>query len=115
MRKDGRHNYEASSLWELPPADRRNMALLVLLYFLQGVPFGLISGSLPFLFKPYLSYSQVRACVRVCGCGLRWIMRAWCRGWRTRELFATMQLVGVVCGCGLGWLLRAWCRRRRTW
>ena len=58
--KEGRHQCEAASLLELPREDARNMALLVLLYFLQGVPFGLISGSIPFLFKPHLSYSEVR-------------------------------------------------------
>ena len=45
--------------WELPLTDRKNFMLLVLLYFLQGIPMGLASGSVPFLLKPYLSYSQI--------------------------------------------------------
>lgn len=51
--------YPASSLMALPASDRDNILLLVLLYFLQGVPFGLIAGSLPFLFKQYLSFSEL--------------------------------------------------------
>ena len=45
--------------WELPVTDRKNFMLLVLLYFLQGIPMGLASGSVPFLLKPFLSYSQI--------------------------------------------------------
>lgn len=37
--------------FQLPLADRRNFGLLVLLYFLQGVPMGLATGSVPFLLK----------------------------------------------------------------
>ena len=48
-----------SSFFELPRQDRRNFLLLVLLYFLQGIPMGLASGSVPFLLKPHLSYSQI--------------------------------------------------------
>lgn len=33
--------------------------LLVLLYFLQGIPMGLAAGSVPFLLKSYMSYSQI--------------------------------------------------------
>ena len=33
--------------------------LLVLLYFLQGVPMGLAGGSVPFLLKNYMSYGQI--------------------------------------------------------
>ena len=47
------------SFWELPQQDRRNFSLLVLLYFLQGVPMGLATGSVPFLLKEHLSYSQI--------------------------------------------------------
>jgi MFS family permease len=39
--------------------DRRNFGLLVLLYFLQGVPMGLATGSVPFLLKPHMSYSAL--------------------------------------------------------
>lgn len=45
--------------FELPKSDQRNFCLLVLLYFLQGVPMGLATGSVPFLLKPYLSYGQI--------------------------------------------------------
>lgn len=44
---------------ELPKKDQRNFLLLVLLYFLQGIPTGLASGSVPFLLKSHLSYSQI--------------------------------------------------------
>ncbi|KAF7727663.1 hypothetical protein EC973_007321 [Apophysomyces ossiformis] len=39
--------------------DRANFALLVVLYMLQGVPVGLSFGSIPFLLKAKLSYSQI--------------------------------------------------------
>ena len=39
--------------------DRKNLLLLVLLYFLQGIPLGLAGGSVPLLLKPHLSYSQI--------------------------------------------------------
>ncbi|ORY67378.1 acetyl-CoA transporter 1 [Pseudomassariella vexata] len=45
--------------WELPIQDQRNFGLLVLLYFLQGIPMGLAIGSVPFLLKEHLSYSQI--------------------------------------------------------
>ncbi|CAG8978414.1 hypothetical protein HYALB_00013103 [Hymenoscyphus albidus] len=46
--------------FELPMQDRRNFMLLVLLYFLQGVPMGLATGSVPFLLKgAHLSYSAL--------------------------------------------------------
>jgi PAT family acetyl-CoA transporter-like MFS transporter 1 len=45
--------------FQLPLQDRRNFCLLVLLYFLQGVPMGLATGSVPFLLKDYLSYGQI--------------------------------------------------------
>jgi MFS transporter, PAT family, solute carrier family 33 (acetyl-CoA transportor), member 1 len=47
------------SFWALPKQDRRNFLLLCLLYFLQGVPMGLATGSVPFLLKPHLSYGQI--------------------------------------------------------
>lgn len=49
----------ASGFWELPDQDRRNFLLLVLLYFLQGIPMGLAGGSVPFLLKSHLSYGQI--------------------------------------------------------
>ena len=45
--------------FRLPMQDRRNFGLLVLLYFLQGVPMGLATGSVPFLLKPHMSYSAL--------------------------------------------------------
>ncbi|KAN0074239.1 Acetyl-coenzyme A transporter 1 domain containing protein [Elaphomyces granulatus] len=48
-----------TSFWALPQHDRRNFLLLCLLYFLQGIPMGLATGSVPFLLKPYLSYGQI--------------------------------------------------------
>ena len=52
---------EATSkgFFELSIKDRRNFLLLVLLYFLQGVPMGLAGGSVPFLLKSHLSYGQI--------------------------------------------------------
>ncbi|KAI0475897.1 MFS general substrate transporter [Xylariaceae sp. FL0804] len=44
---------------ELPRQDQRNFMLLVLLYFLQGVPMGLAGGSVPFLLKEHLSFSEI--------------------------------------------------------
>ena len=48
-----------TSFQNLPLADRRNFLLLCVLYFLQGIPMGLATGSVPFLLKPYLSYGQI--------------------------------------------------------
>ena len=48
-----------ASFFDLPRQDRRNFLLLVLLYFLQGIPMGLAHGSVPFLLKPHLSYGQI--------------------------------------------------------
>ena len=48
-----------SSFLDLPRQDKRNFLLLVLLYFLQGIPMGLASGSVPFLLKSHLSYGQI--------------------------------------------------------
>lgn len=48
-----------TSFSDLPRQDKRNFLLLVLLYFLQGIPMGLASGSIPFLLKKYLSYGQI--------------------------------------------------------
>ncbi|KAI9668344.1 MAG: hypothetical protein M1829_005548 [Trizodia sp. TS-e1964] len=46
-------------IWDLSIKDRQNFILLVLLYFLQGIPMGLATGSVPFLLKPHLSYGQI--------------------------------------------------------
>ena len=48
-----------TSFLDLPRQDRRNFMLLVLLYFLQGVPMGLAMGSVPLLLKSHLSYGQI--------------------------------------------------------
>ena len=48
-----------TSFFDLPRQDRRNFLLLVLLYFLQGIPMGLATGSVPFLLKEHLSYGQI--------------------------------------------------------
>ncbi|KAF8538159.1 acetyl-coenzyme A transporter 1-domain-containing protein [Trichophaea hybrida] len=53
------HKPAAASLMLLSPKDRRNFFLLVLLYFLQGVPMGLAMGSVPFLLKHTLSYGEI--------------------------------------------------------
>lgn len=45
--------------WDLPAKDRSNFLVLVLLYFLQGIPMGLAGGSVPFLLKSHLSYGQI--------------------------------------------------------
>ena len=48
-----------TSFFDLPRQDRRNFLLLVLLYFLQGIPMGLAFGSVAFLLKSHLSYGQI--------------------------------------------------------
>ena len=54
------HSLSANtSFFQLPIQDRRNFLLLVLLYFLQGIPMGLAAGSVPFLLKSHLSYGQI--------------------------------------------------------
>ncbi|KAF2674754.1 hypothetical protein BT63DRAFT_366548 [Microthyrium microscopicum] len=50
---------KAKGFSELPDKDRRNFLLLVLLYFLQGLPMGLAMGSVPFLLKEHVSYAQM--------------------------------------------------------
>lgn len=50
---------EGTGFLELPAQDRKNFLLLVLLYFLQGIPMGLATGSVPFLLKKHLSYGQI--------------------------------------------------------
>lgn len=48
-----------NSFMNLPAQDKRNFLMLVLLYFLQGIPMGLAAGSVPFLLKTKLSYGQI--------------------------------------------------------
>ncbi|KAL2269498.1 hypothetical protein VTJ83DRAFT_1682 [Remersonia thermophila] len=45
--------------FDLPLQDQRNFGLLVLLYFLQGIPLGLATGSVPFLLKNHMSYGEI--------------------------------------------------------
>jgi MFS family permease len=56
---DEDHAVESKGFFELPKRDQKNFLLLVLLYFLQGIPMGLAGGSVPFLLKSHLSYSQI--------------------------------------------------------
>jgi len=39
--------------------DRKAMTLLIILYLIQGVPLGLALGSVPFILREHLSYSQL--------------------------------------------------------
>lgn len=48
-----------TGFWDLPYQDRSNFLVLVVLYFLQGIPMGLATGSIPFLLKSHLSYGQI--------------------------------------------------------
>ncbi|MEW5299058.1 MAG: hypothetical protein WDW36_002107 [Sanguina aurantia] len=46
---------DAQGEWQL----RKSLALLVLLYHMQGIPLGLTLGSLPFMLQSKLSYTQI--------------------------------------------------------
>lgn len=48
-----------STLQKLPRKDLLNFIVLIVLYTLQGVPVGLAFGSVPFILKSKVSYSQV--------------------------------------------------------
>ncbi|KAK3825092.1 MAG: acetyl-coenzyme A transporter 1-domain-containing protein [Benniella sp.] len=50
---------EAEHSGSLSGVDTWNFILLVILYLLQGVPVGLTFGSIPFLLKAKMSYSQI--------------------------------------------------------
>jgi hypothetical protein len=50
---------DGAGFFELSKSDQRNFLMLVLLYFLQGVPMGLAGGSVPFLLKDNVSYGQI--------------------------------------------------------
>ncbi|ANB13530.1 hypothetical protein AWJ20_1826 [Sugiyamaella lignohabitans] len=58
---DHGHTDEATSLSlsQLSPVDRKNFFILTLLYLLQGIPVGLAFGSIPYLLKSNLSYTQI--------------------------------------------------------
>ncbi|KAJ6264209.1 hypothetical protein Dda_0352 [Drechslerella dactyloides] len=49
----------SQSVYGLSEQDKRNFTLLVLLYFLQGIPMGLAMSSVPFLLKSKLSFAQI--------------------------------------------------------
>jgi hypothetical protein len=51
--------YNNHGFFDLPKRDQRSFGLLVLLYFLQGIPLGLATGSVPFLLKNHMSYSEI--------------------------------------------------------
>lgn len=53
------HHQNAKKSSHLAPQDRKAFIILVLLYVLQGVPVGLAFGSIPFILKSKLTYSQV--------------------------------------------------------
>ena len=63
--KSRRMNLEHSDIIAAPETDAsigkdlNNIILLVILYCLQGVPLGLVMGSIPFLLKEKLDYSQL--------------------------------------------------------
>jgi len=50
---------EAKHKVPLSPEDKRAMVLLCVLYLIQGVPLGLALGSIPFILREHLSYSQL--------------------------------------------------------
>jgi MFS transporter, PAT family, solute carrier family 33 (acetyl-CoA transportor), member 1 len=56
---DGSHGPAARGFSQLSKKDQKNFLLLVLLYFLQGLPMGLAMGSVPLLLKQHVSYSQM--------------------------------------------------------
>ncbi|KAF9918684.1 hypothetical protein FBU30_011327 [Linnemannia zychae] len=49
----------AAPLMPMSAKDTWNFALLVVLYLLQGIPIGLAFGSIPFLLKAKMSYTQI--------------------------------------------------------
>ncbi|KAL0950664.1 hypothetical protein HGRIS_007449 [Hohenbuehelia grisea] len=51
--------YEPESKKAISAKDKRGMILLCVLYLIQGVPLGLALGSVPFLLREHLSYSQL--------------------------------------------------------
>ena len=53
------HAINNHGFFDLPKKDQRNFGLLVLLYFLQGIPLGLATGSVPFLLKNHMSYGEI--------------------------------------------------------
>ncbi|BFZ64539.1 hypothetical protein YB2330_005686 [Saitoella coloradoensis] len=58
-RDDDRWKPANKNKGRLSQRDRESIALLVALYLLQGIPLGLAFGSVPFILKSKLSYTQV--------------------------------------------------------
>lgn len=50
---------EAQPWHELPREEKSNAVLLIVLYMLQGIPLGLVFGTLPFVFKSVFTYTQL--------------------------------------------------------
>ena len=59
LKLDGDVTDDAISSTGLTDKDKRAMVLLVALYLLQGIPVGLAFGSIPYLLRSKLSYSQI--------------------------------------------------------
>ncbi|KAI7863641.1 acetyl-coenzyme A transporter 1-domain-containing protein [Spinellus fusiger] len=57
--EDEERKEETTGGESLSVKDRGNFALLVILYLLQGIPVGLSFGSIPFLLKEQMTYSQI--------------------------------------------------------
>ena len=57
--KPGNSKQEAGGFSDLSPEDQKAMILLIILYLLQGIPVGLAFGTMPFLLKSRLSYSDI--------------------------------------------------------
>jgi hypothetical protein len=56
---DGNGHLEAKHRAPFSLEDKRAMVLLCVLYLIQGVPLGLALGSIPFILREHLSYSQL--------------------------------------------------------
>jgi hypothetical protein len=61
----------SKGFFELSKKDQSNFLLLVLLYFLQGIPMGLAHGSVPFLLKHNVSYAAIGVFSLAAYCGCR--------------------------------------------
>ncbi|PKI85457.1 hypothetical protein MVES_000335 [Malassezia vespertilionis] len=58
---DGSEPKKLESKWfmDMPKEDKEATLLLILLYMLQGIPVGLAFGTMPYLLKQHLSYSDI--------------------------------------------------------
>ncbi|KAG8704399.1 hypothetical protein FRC09_003546 [Ceratobasidium sp. 395] len=59
LEPDHAHDEEKRLKAPMSAKDKAAMALLIILYLIQGIPIGLAFGSVPFLLKSKLSYSQL--------------------------------------------------------